>query len=110
MAPVLLSLFSLEQYKKSEIQSAILNANWFGVWESNGSGSDYDYDDSEVDENGDIATELESNVIRYAPENKTLKQISSNHPNSNIGAFLKSIVKSISGSLGFSYNKIASDY
>lgn len=107
LAPVLLSLNSLDKYTNSQIKAALLNANFMGIYEKVGT-SDYNYDDA--DSNGDFATELESNVFRFAPEGYSLKTIQNNHPNSNVGGFLKAILKNISGCLGMSYNKISSDY
>ena len=109
LAPVLLSLNSLDKYTESEIQASLLNANFMGIYEKSGN-SQFDYDEADLDSNGDYATELQSNVFRFAPDGYSLKTIQNNHPNSNVGAFLKAILKGISGCLGMSYNKISSDY
>ena len=112
LAPALLDLNNLDEYRRSQVSASILNANWFGVWESqNGSADAFEqFDEEEIDKNGDVPVELESNVIRYAPKNYRLNAISSNHPNSNLDQFQKSILKSISASLGVSYNHLVSDY
>lgn len=112
LAPTLLTLNALEEYKRAEIDASILNANWFGVWEAQNSEADAysQFDEDDIDENGDVPVELESNVIRYAPKNYKLNSISSNHPNTNVDAFQKSLLKSVASSLGVSYNHLASDY
>lgn len=112
LSAVLLNLNSIQEYKRAQVSSSILNSCFMGVWESQNGGADaYDeYDEQQVDENGDVAVELESNVFRYAPKNYKLNQIASNHPNPNVGSFLKSILKGVAGALGMSYNKISSDY
>lgn len=112
LAPALLELNSLDEYKRAEIDASILNANWFGVWEAQNNDADSysQYDEDEVDEKGDIPVQLESNVIRYAPKNYKLNSVSSNHPNTNVDAFQKAMLKGISASLGVSYNHLASDY
>lgn len=112
LAAVLLSLNSLDEYKKAEINAAVLNANWFGVWESQSAAADayQQFNEDEIDENGDIPVQIESNVIRYAPKNYKLNAVTSNHPNNNVDAFSKAICKGIAGALGMSYNKLLSDY
>jgi len=83
-----------------------------GIWEKQSSSADAfnDFNDDAVDENGDVAFELENNVFRYAPDGYKLSQIANNHPNSNVGGFIKAILKGVAGALGMSYNKISSDY
>lgn len=112
LAPVLIDLNLLEQYKTAEVSASLLNSLWMGVWQKQSASADAfnDFDDSEIDEQGDVAIQLENNVIRYSPDGYKLTQISSNHPNSNVGAFLKSILKGVAGCLGLSYNKMTSDY
>lgn len=112
LAPVLLNLNSLEQFKRSEINSSILNSCFMGVWTRANGGTDaFDqYDENEIDEQGDVAVELQSNVFRFAPDGYNLNQIASNHPNPNSGNFFKSMLKGAAGALGLSYNKLASDY
>lgn len=112
LAPVLLSLNSLDQYKRAEIDASLLNASFMGIWQKQTQSADAysQYDEDEVDENGDVAVQLESNVFRFAPDGFKLNQIASNHPNSNVGEFYKAMLKGIAGALGMSYNKISSDY
>lgn len=111
LSAVLLDLNSLETYKRAQINAAQLNSSYMGIWEKQGSGDSFgDFDENDVDENGDVAVELESNVFRYAPDGYKLSQIASNHPNSNVGSFCKAILKGVAGALGMSYNKISSDY
>lgn len=112
LAPVLLSLNSLDEYKRAEIDASLLNASFMGIWEKQTQSADAfsQYDQQEVDEKGDVAVQLESNVFRYAPDGFKLNQIASNHPNSNVGGFYKAMLKGIAGALGMSYNKISSDY
>ena len=111
LSSILLTLNSLEQYKRAEINAAILNSCFMGIWQQKSSGDSAidQFDQAEVDQNGDICTELESNVFRFAPRNHTLKEISAQHPNSNIKEFFKSMLKGVCGALGISYNKVASD-
>lgn len=111
LAACIQCLAGLETYKNAEISASLLNAAYMGVWEKTGSGNAYDaYDESEIDSKGDVATELETNVFRYAPEGYSLKNIQSNHPNSNVGAFFKSMIKGVASALGVSSNKLNSDY
>ena len=113
LAPILLNLNSVQTYKTAQINASILNAAYMGVWTKvNPSAQDAynDTDEDDISPEGDIATVVEENVFRFAPQGYDLKSISSNHPNNNIGTFFKSLLKSISGALGLSYNKLASDY
>lgn len=110
LSSVLLTLNSIEEYKHAEVSAAILNSAFMGIWiQNSGNNAIDEYDQSEVDQQGDIATELQGNVFRFAPKNHTLQQIQSQHPNSNIKQFLKCLLKGISAALGMSYNKINSD-
>ena len=83
-----------------------------GIWEKQSADANsYDeYDENEIDENGDVAVELESNVFRYAPDGFKLNQIASNHPNNSVKDFCKVMLKGICGCLGLNYNKVNSDY
>lgn len=112
LSAVLLDLNSLQEYKRAEISAALLNSCYMGIWEKQSSSADAyaDFDETEIDDNGDVATELQSNVFRYAPDGYKLSQIASNHPNTNVGGFCKAILKGVAGALGMSYNKISSDY
>lgn len=112
LAPVLLNLNSLEEYKRAQISAAIINSAFFGVYQQMSSTSDSydDYSEEEVDKNGDIATELQSNAIRWCPSGYKYQQVSVNHPNPNVPTFFKGMLKNIASALGLSYNKLASDY
>lgn len=111
LAPCIQCLAGLETYKTAEINASLINSAYMGIWQKTGTGDAYSqYSDDEVDDNGDVATELETNVFRYAPEGYELKSIQSMHPNSNVGAFLKSMIKGIASALGISSNKLNSDY
>ena len=112
LAPVLIDLNALQEYKTAEINASLLNSAFMGIWEKQSSSADAfnDFNDDAVDENGDVAFELENNVFRYAPDGYKLSQIANNHPNSNVGGFIKAILKGVAGALGMSYNKISSDY
>ena len=112
LAACIQSLAGLETYKTAEINASLLNSAYMGVWEQTSKDSDAysQYDEDQIDENGDVATELETNVFRFAPNGYTLKSIQSTHPNSNVGAFLKAMIKGIASALGISSNKLNSDY
>lgn len=111
LAPVIIALAGMQQYRTSEIEAAILSACYMGVWEKNGQSEDYsEFEDTETDENGDIAVEVESGAFRYAPDGYNLKSVQSNHPNTNYQAFYKAMIKSISAALSVSSNKLNSDY
>lgn len=112
LSAVLLSLNSLDEYKRSEINASLLNASFMGIWEKQSADANsYDeYDENEIDANGDVAVELESNVFRYAPDGFKLNQIASNHPNNSVKDFCKVMLKGICGCLGLNYNKVNSDY
>lgn len=111
LASILLNLKALEEYNNAEINAALLNAAYMGIWEKTGSGNAMDnYNNDEVDDNGNVAVEVESNVFRFAPDGYTLKSIQSQHPNNNLGAFNEACIKCIASSLGVSSNKLNSDY
>lgn len=57
LAPVLLNLNSIEQYKKAEIHAALINSAFMGVWTKTGAAGDAyaDYSEDEIDEKGDVA-------------------------------------------------------
>lgn len=112
LSAVLLDLNALQVFKNSQINSSLVSSTFMGVWQRQNSTADAysQFDDDEIDENGDVALELEQNVFRYAPEGYKLTQIANNHPNSNVGSFTKAILKGVAGALGMSYNKISSDY
>lgn len=111
LAPVLLTLNSIQEYQKAQINASILSSVFMGVYQKTGSGDAFEnFDESEIDQNGDVALELENGVFKYAPEGWSLKQIANNHPNSNVGNFQKALLKTVSGALGMSYNKISSDF
>lgn len=106
LSPIILNLDSLDEYKKHELDSALLQACFMGIYEK----TSPDSFEEEMDDLGEIASTLQQGVFKYAPDGYTLKQINSNHPNSNFGAFVKSVAKQISSALGVSSNKLQSDY
>ena len=112
LAACIHSLAGLETYKKAEINASLLNSCYMGIWEEKDSNADSysQYDEEQIDDNGDVATELETNVFRFAPKGFSLKNIQATHPNSNVGAFLKAMIKGIASALGVSSNKLNSDY
>lgn len=110
LAPVILALNSIEEYKRAEIDAALLNACFFGLYEKNGIGSAYDEYEDSITPDGSIATEIETNTIKFAPDGYSFKNASVQHPNGNFGNFFKSALKGVCGTLGLSYNKISSDY
>ena len=112
LAACIHSLAGLETYKKAEINASLLNSCYMGIWEEKDSNADSysQFDESEIDDSGDVATELETNVFRFAPKGFSLKNIQATHPNSNVGAFLKAMIKGIASALGVSSNKLNSDY
>lgn len=113
LSAVIQCLNGLEEYKRAQINASLLNSCYMGIWEKNSTSSDNNYDeyeDTSIDSNGDVAVQIEQNIFRYAPDGYSLKSIQSNHPNSNVGTFLKSMIKGIASSLGVSSNKLNSDY
>lgn len=112
LAPVLLSLNSLDEYKRAQISASLLNAAFMGIWQrQSADANSYDeYDEEQVDNQGNVAIELESNVFRYAPDGFKLNQIASNHPNNSVKDFCKVILKGICSCLGLNYNNVTSDY
>ena len=112
LAACIHSLAGLETYKKAEINASLLNSCYMGIWEEKDADADAysQYDEEQIDDAGDVATELETNVFRFAPKGYSLKNIQATHPNSNVGAFLKAMIKGIASALGVSSNKLNSDY
>lgn len=111
LAPVLLSLNSLDSYKNAELNAALINACFMGFYEKTSAASIYEnYEDDEITPAGEIASSLESNSIKFCPDGYSIKQLQNQHPNQNFGNFFKSTLKGICGTLGLSYNKISSDY
>lgn len=112
LASCIQSLAGLETYKRAEINASLLSSCYMGIWEAKDSDADAysQYDEEQIDDSGDVATELETNVFRFAPKGFSLKNIQATHPNSNVGAFLKAMIKGIASALGVSSNKLNSDY
>ena len=112
LSAVLLTLNSIEEYKRAEINASILNSCFMGIWQKTSSGADAysQFNEDEIDQHGDIASELQANSFKFAPQGYSLNQIANNHPNSNVGGFFKAMLKGVAGALGMSYNKISSDY
>lgn len=111
LAPVLLTLNSLDEYKRSEVDAALLQSCWMGVYEElHADANSYDdYDEDEVNNNGEVASALQPGVIKFAPKGYKLNSISPTHPNSQVKDFIKTMLKGICGALGLSYNKVSSD-
>lgn len=112
LAPVLLNLNAAQTYKRSELNASILNAVFMGMYvKTNPTADAYnDYDDDQINEKGEVATELDSNTFKYCPDGYDVRQLNVNHPNSNLPSFFKALLKSIAGALGLSYNALTSDY
>ena len=90
LAPVLVKMASLSAYNDAELNAAILESFMMGMYEKTGNGDAYSqYDDGEIDNDGNIATELETNTFRFCPEGYSFKQIQSNHPHNGFSEFVK---------------------
>ena len=112
LSATILNLNQLESYKEAEIIAARMQAcnMAFYTKTSSSSGGDGFGDDENIDVNGDWVSEMSPAQIAFAPDGYDVKQLNNNHPNSNFGQFVKSVLRGISNSLGTSYNKSTSDY
>lgn len=106
----LLRLNHLEGYNEAELISARMEAcNQAFLERDPNSVLDVLDDNSENVEN-EMPKTYEPGTIRRIPDGYNLKQLQSNHPNSNFGTFIKNILRSVASSLGLSYNKAFGDY
>ena len=112
LAPVLMKMASLSSYTEAELNAAILESFMMGMYEQKEKGEDAysQYNDDEIDDEGNIATELETNVFRFCPRGYSFKQIQSNHPHNGFGDFVKATLRSIASAIGISSNRLTSDF
>lgn len=112
LASVILDLNAIAEYEKAEVNAAIIGASFNGFWEekSDGANAFDSFSDQEIDTNGDVATEISQNSIRFCPSGFKFTQANTNHPSQNGRDFVKSVLKSVAGALNISYNRLASDY
>lgn len=111
LAPVLVKMASLSAYNDAELNAAILESFMMGMYEKTGNGDAYSqYDDGEIDNDGNIATELETNTFRFCPEGYSFKQIQSNHPHNGFSEFVKATMRSIASAIGISTNRLTSNF
>ena len=108
LSGVILDLAQLDQYKEAEVVHARAQACAMAIWEWNGQSTGDLLD--EVDDKGEFIREMKPGIFPIAPKGYTAKQLSSNSPNNQFGAFWKSMLRSIANSLGISYNKASGDY
>lgn len=98
----------LESYKEAELVAARMHACNMGFYVKTSAGGDWD--DSEIDKDGNWITSMSPGQIGFAPDGYDIKQLTNSHPQGNFGSFVKSICRGVFASLGISYNKGASDY
>lgn len=111
LAPVLMKMASLSTYTEAELNAAILESFMMGLYEKTRDGDAYSqYSDDEIDNDGNIATELETNTFRFCPDGYTFKQVQSNHPHNGFSDFIKATMRSIASAIGISSNRLTSDF
>ena len=109
LAGAVLSLRQLDEYRTAELVHARIGSSVMGVWEWNQQDSDDIISEDENDP-GEFTREIRPGIFPIAPRGYTAKFLQGAQPNNNFGAFVKSNMRSISNSVGISYNKATGDY
>lgn len=108
LAPAILNLSQMDEYKQAEVIHARIQACTMAVWEQNGQPAGDLLD--ETDQHGEFVREMKPGIFPVAPKGYTAKTLSVSSPSGQFAMFWKAMLRSIANSLGISYNKAAGDY
>ena len=110
LAGAALNLRQLDDYRNAELVHAQIASCTMGVWEWNGQNQDDIITDAQADDAGEFVREIKPGIFPIAPRGYQAKFLQNSAPNSQFAAFWKAVMRSISNSLGLSYNKASGDY
>ena len=110
LAGAAMSLKQLDDYRAAELVHAQIGSCCMGVWVWNGQNSDDIITDSSADDKGEFIREIKPGIFPIAPRGYEPKFLQNPGTNTQFPAFIKNILRSITNSLGISYNKGAGDY
>jgi lambda family phage portal protein len=93
-------------YEEAELVAARSAASKMGfIYSQDGDG----YDPDDTDAAGNLIQEIEPGVIEQLPEGSKFESFDPQHPMSQFGDFLKSMLRGVSAGLGTAYNYLAGD-
>lgn len=96
----------LHGYEEAELVAARSAASKMGfIYSQDGDG----YDPDDTDSMGNLIQEVEPGVIEQLPEGSRFEAFDPQHPMSQFGDFLKSMLRGVSAGLGTAYNYLAGD-
>jgi len=108
MTSAMLRLNMLEGYEEAAVVAARLAASTMGFFVRADGSTQYQGDYQNDD--GSFEMSAEPGTLRNLPDGITdVKMFDTNAPHEQYGAFVKSVLRGISGGLGVSYNKLAND-
>lgn len=110
LAGAVMNLKQLDDYRNAELIHAQIGSCVMGVWEWNGQNSDDIITDSMENDRGEFVREIKPGIFPIAPRGYSAKFLQNPGTNTQFPAFIKSILRSITNSVGISYNKGAGDY
>ena len=105
-----MNLKQLDDYRTAELIHAQIGSCCMGVWEWNGQNSDDIITDSSADDKGEFIREIKPGIFPIAPRGYSAKFLQNPGSNTQFGQFVKNILRSITNSVGISYNKGSGDY
>ena len=110
LAGAVLNLKQLDDYKNAELVHAQISACTMGIWEWNGNNGDDIITDANANDKGEFVREIRPGIFPIAPRGYSAKFLQNTSPNNQFAAFVKNITRSITNSVGLSYNKGSGDY
>lgn len=105
-----MNLKQLDDYRTAELVHAQIGSCCMGVWEWNGQNADDIITDGTADDKGEFIREIKPGIFPIAPRGYTAKFLQNPGSNTQFPSFVKNILRSITNSLGISYNKGSGDY
>ena len=105
-----MNLKQLDDYRTAELVHAQIGSCCMGVWVWNGQNSDDIITDSSADDKGEFIREIKPGIFPIAPRGYEPKFLQNPGTNTQFGSFVKNILRSITNSVGISYNKGSGDY
>ncbi len=111
LATAMTRLKMLGAYEEAEVVAARVAACKMGFFESTppefGTGNAYKGDAKDAD--GTLISEAEPGLLEELPPGLKFQAWDPQHPNSNFGVFMKSVLRGVASGLGVSYNTLAND-
>jgi lambda family phage portal protein len=106
MAPAMFDTNMLRGYQEAEVTAARTAAAKMGFFTSE---TGEEYTGEKVNDDGSVAIEAQAGTFETLPAGMSFTAWDPQHPNGNMGGFMKTVLRNVASALGVSYHNLAND-